>query len=151
MCAYTNTAVDNLVDSFSAAGVKPLRVGFAGRVPHHLHQFTLDAQIDAHSLKPTLDQLRSKITTTERQLDKLETSIENTQDKDQKQSLRLKRGKLAGLASDSPLNFHSPDTLTTSLGQLRRRRWGKEREMLTEIVSRADVVSANVPSFQSSH
>lgn len=95
MCAYTNTAVDNLVDSFSGAGVHPLRVGFAGRVPQHLHQYTLDAQIDAHSLKPTLDQLRSKITTMENQLDKLETSIENTPDKDQRQLMNQKRSKLA--------------------------------------------------------
>ena len=43
ICTYTNVAVDNLVEGLMKAGLKPLRVGFGGKVsmkPEELQRFS---------------------------------------------------------------------------------------------------------------
>ncbi|KIK92239.1 hypothetical protein PAXRUDRAFT_830143 [Paxillus rubicundulus Ve08.2h10] len=57
VCTYTNAAVDNLVEGFGAAGVKPLRIGFRGKIKESLAEYTLDYKLDQHSLKPKVDKL----------------------------------------------------------------------------------------------
>lgn len=90
VCTFTNTAVDNLVDSFSTSDVNPLRVGFAARVPQHLHQYTLDARIERHARKGELDGLAKAIVATEKRVETIERSLETAK----------KRGKgdVAGLS-----------------------------------------------------
>lgn len=89
-------AVDNLVESFAKAGVKPLRVGFAGRVPPALHRYTLDSFIETHTSKPALDKLRTDLASAERRLETVQASllgIGNNESK--KQVLQSKRGKIS--------------------------------------------------------
>lgn len=88
-------AVDNLVESFAKAGVNPLRVGFAGRVPLALHRYTLDSCIETHPLKPTLDKLRAELASAERRLESAEASLLLAANNDpKKQVLQSKRGEL---------------------------------------------------------
>ena len=42
ICTYTNVAVDNLVEGLAASGLKPLRIGFEGKVEEKLEQWTIE-------------------------------------------------------------------------------------------------------------
>ncbi|KAI0063306.1 P-loop containing nucleoside triphosphate hydrolase protein [Artomyces pyxidatus] len=57
VCTYTNVAVDNVVEGLVAAGVKPLRVGYDGKVQASLYEYTLEAALERHPSRPTLEQL----------------------------------------------------------------------------------------------
>ncbi|KAH7882136.1 P-loop containing nucleoside triphosphate hydrolase protein [Phlebopus sp. FC_14] len=57
VCTYTNVAVDNLVEGLATAGVKPLRVGYGGKVKSSLAQHTLDYKLEQHPLKPKVEKL----------------------------------------------------------------------------------------------
>ncbi|KAH7924454.1 P-loop containing nucleoside triphosphate hydrolase protein [Leucogyrophana mollusca] len=59
VCTYTNVAVDNLVEGFASAGVKPLRVGYGGKIKSSLYEHTLDCKLEQHALKPQVDRLIS--------------------------------------------------------------------------------------------
>lgn len=120
-------AVDNLVESFAKAGVEPLRVGFAGRVATALHRYTLDSRVETHHLKPEVDKLRADLGAAERRLENVEALL---------LAAKAKGGEKKRDTLDA-----KRATLLTKVAGLRRRRWGKEREMLTDIVSKADVVS----------
>lgn len=75
MCTYTNVAVDNLVESLVASGVRPLRVGAAGRVKESLAAHSLEAKIDAHPAKPAIDKLKDEISKLVKRIDDLEKDI----------------------------------------------------------------------------
>ncbi|KAG6370711.1 P-loop containing nucleoside triphosphate hydrolase protein [Boletus reticuloceps] len=57
VCAYTNAAVDNLVEGFAGAHLKPLRVGFRGKIRDSLTKHTLDYKLDQHPLKSKVDKV----------------------------------------------------------------------------------------------
>ncbi|KAF8305833.1 P-loop containing nucleoside triphosphate hydrolase protein, partial [Clavulina sp. PMI_390] len=133
VCTYTNVAVDNLVESFSNCGLNPLRVGFAGRVPDHLHNYTLDAKIEAHSSKPVIDEIRAKLDNAERALERVEASLGRSGSRKLTTDTSEKVAKLTKKRCKS-------SNLEATLAQLRRQKWTRETEMLTEIVQTADVV-----------
>lgn len=54
VCTYTNVALDNLVDGFVNAQVKPLRIGHQQSVRSDLLEHSLDAQLAKHSLSKDL-------------------------------------------------------------------------------------------------
>ena len=51
VCTYTNVAVDNLVEGFSAAGVNAVRVGFEGKAKSGFEESTIEYQFDTHPLQ----------------------------------------------------------------------------------------------------
>ena len=65
-------AVDNLVEGLAAAGVKPLRVGFAGSVQGKLQSYSLDAKRQGHPLYPTLDAIDKELEKLEKEIIELE-------------------------------------------------------------------------------
>jgi superfamily I DNA and/or RNA helicase len=54
VCTYTNVALDNLVDGFVKAQVKPLRIGHQHSVRSDLLDHSLDAQLAKHPLSREL-------------------------------------------------------------------------------------------------
>ncbi|KAG9040991.1 hypothetical protein FS837_012861, partial [Tulasnella sp. UAMH 9824] len=61
ICTYTNVAVDNLIEALVAAGVNPLRVASPGKVKESIAQYSLEAKMEAHRLKPELDKLTKEL------------------------------------------------------------------------------------------
>ncbi|KAF9553856.1 P-loop containing nucleoside triphosphate hydrolase protein [Agrocybe pediades] len=54
VCTYTNVAVDNLVEGFGKAGVKPLRIGQNATSKQSSLQWSLDYKLQEHPLNPKL-------------------------------------------------------------------------------------------------
>ncbi|THH07595.1 hypothetical protein EW145_g3266 [Phellinidium pouzarii] len=52
VCTYTNVAVDNLLESLIANGLKPLRVGFEGKEKVGLEDYMFQHQFENHVEKP---------------------------------------------------------------------------------------------------
>ena len=57
MCTYTNVAVDNLLEGFINAGLKPLRVGFEGKAKAGLGEYMLEHQFDMHPLRRAFERV----------------------------------------------------------------------------------------------
>jgi superfamily I DNA and/or RNA helicase len=126
VCTYTNVAVDNLVEGFATAGVKPLRVGFAAKIKSSLHEYTLDAKLEAHPLKPKVDQLVKEQENVEKKLEALESRIVTAENSGS--------GKLSSMRT----------AVTMSERQVlavRAKLYALHQEMLNDIISAADVVS----------
>lgn len=126
VCTYTNVAVDNLVEGFAAAGVKPLRVGFAAKIKSSLHEYTLEAKLEAHPLKPKVDQLVKEQENVERKLEGLESRI-ITAEKSGSEKLSSMRTAVT-IAERQVL-------------AVRAKLYALHQEMLNDIISAADVVS----------
>jgi len=79
VCAYTNAAVDNLVEGFAGARLKPLRIGFRGKIKDSLTEHTLDYKLDQHPLKSKVDRLLEEKSATEKRRSDLTKRIEAVQ------------------------------------------------------------------------
>ncbi|KAF8553618.1 P-loop containing nucleoside triphosphate hydrolase protein [Imleria badia] len=79
VCAYTNAAVDNLVEGLAGAGLKPLRIGFRGKVKDSLTEHTLDYKLDRHLFKSTVDRLLEEKRVAEKKRTDLTKRIEAMQ------------------------------------------------------------------------
>lgn len=129
LCTYTNVAVDNLVEGLVSAGLKPLRVGFAGKVKPSLLQYTLESEMERHSLRPKYEQLRERIKELEKAIKELIG--------------RLKEYKKAGNSRFSQrVQAMEEDVLwkEKQMGSLDRRAYGLYMTMLRDVVTQADVV-----------
>jgi superfamily I DNA and/or RNA helicase len=126
VCTYTNVAVDNLVEGFAAAGVKPLRVGFGAKIKPSLHEYTLDAKLEAHHLKLKVDQLLKDQETVERKLEALESRIVAAE--------KSGSEKLGNMRTASTV-------LERQVLALRAKLYALHQEMLNDITATADVVS----------
>lgn len=125
VCTYTNVAVDNLVEGMAAVGIRPLRVGFNAKVKPALHPHTLDAKIELHPLKPEIDKLQASI-------HRLQDSMQNVKEKmKQAEPFSAKEATCQQM-----LNRMGSD-----LKAKKGRIWARNREMVQDIVSKADVVS----------
>ncbi|KDQ54482.1 hypothetical protein JAAARDRAFT_135529 [Jaapia argillacea MUCL 33604] len=125
VCTYTNVAVDNLVEGLAAAGVRPLRVGYGGKVKESLFEHTLDAKLEAHPLKPQVDQL--------------DIDFERVQKRFTEAKQRLQ-------ASESTLHSKRYLTLQTAVASYEKqlkvvsaKTYALRQEMLRDIVTAADV------------
>ncbi|KAI6013193.1 P-loop containing nucleoside triphosphate hydrolase protein [Pisolithus microcarpus] len=129
VCTYTNVAVDNLVEGFATAGLKPLRVGFGAKVKSSLGEYTLDHQLGKHPLKPRVDKLAEEETSIEKRRSQLKKKIEDVQ----------KEGR-AG-ASD---RLERMTSALTMLGRqsmsVKAKLYAMHQEMLRDITSAADVI-----------
>ena len=72
-------AVDNLVEGFAEAGLKPLRIGFRGKIKDSLTEHTLDYKLDQHPLKSKVDELLEEKKATEKKMLELNKRIEAVQ------------------------------------------------------------------------
>ncbi|KAK0476056.1 P-loop containing nucleoside triphosphate hydrolase protein [Armillaria novae-zelandiae] len=61
VCTYTNVAVDNLVEGFVAAGVKPIRVAFGGKTRASLEPYTYEYKMQRHPLYPEAEKVSDAI------------------------------------------------------------------------------------------
>lgn len=126
VCTYTNVAVDNLVEGFAAAGVKPLRVGFGAKIKSSLHEYTLDAKLEAHPFKVKVEQLLKDQENVEKKLGALEDKIVAAE---KSSSEKLGRMRTAFTV------------LERQLLALRAKLYALHQEMLNDITAAADVVS----------
>ncbi|KAG2035496.1 P-loop containing nucleoside triphosphate hydrolase protein [Suillus americanus] len=125
VCTYTNVAVDNLVEGFAAAGVKPLRVGFGAKIKSSLYEYTLDAKLEAHPLRLKVDQLLKDQENVERKLGALEQRI----------VVAEKSG------SEKLSNMRTAFTaLERQVLALRAKLYALHQEMLNDITAAADVI-----------
>ncbi|KAG1852645.1 P-loop containing nucleoside triphosphate hydrolase protein [Suillus tomentosus] len=125
VCTYTNVAVDNLVEGFAAAGVRPLRVGFGAKIKSSLHEYTLDAKLEAHPLKVKVEQLLKDQENVERKLGALADKIVAAE---KSSSEKLGRMRTAFTV------------LERQLLALRAKLYALHQEMLNDITAAADVI-----------
>lgn len=124
MCTYTNVAVDNLVEGLAAAGVKPLRVAYGGKVKADLAERTLDFKMSIHPLNSSLDAVTKEADASSTRLLKL---------KDKKATLSIN--------SEKRLTFEMI-ALERQQGTLKRKIYRMKQVILRDILSKADVVRA---------
>jgi len=127
VCTYTNVAVDNLVEGFVAAGVKPLRVGYGGKIKSTLYEHTLDAKLEAHPLKPKADQALKEQESIEKKRGELYQRIVAAEKSGKAERLERMRSALA--------------MLERQILALRAKLYAMHQEMLSDITAAADVVS----------
>ncbi|KAI6015691.1 hypothetical protein EDC04DRAFT_2903551 [Pisolithus marmoratus] len=130
VCTYTNVAVDNLVEGFAAAGLKPLRVGFGAKVKSSLGEYTLDHQLEKHPLKPKVDKLAEEETSLEKRRAQLEKKIKDVQ----------KEGR-AGSSDRLERMTSALSMLERQSMSIRSKLFAMHQEMLRDVTSAADVVS----------
>ncbi|KZT23060.1 P-loop containing nucleoside triphosphate hydrolase protein [Neolentinus lepideus HHB14362 ss-1] len=126
VCTYTNVAVDNLVEGLAAAGMKPLRIGYGGKVKTSLYEHTLDAKLEKHPLRPQLDKLIKEQTEL---MEQIESRRKVVRDK-----------HLAGAsASATRMEFYVTQ-MDRQLKILNGKIYALRQVMLQDIVYSADVV-----------
>ena len=135
VCTYTNVAVDNLVEGFAQAGVKPLRVGYNGIVREHLLQHSLDYKLQQHPLHRPLTasvEEESKITPAIQKL------LKDCEDLDAKieASVRPRKSTLHRVTSmkKAIINLGERQAL------LKRKIYAMQQDMLKDVIEAADVV-----------
>lgn len=141
VCTYTNVAVDNLVEGLAASGVRPLRVGFGGKVKESLVEHTLDYKLAQHPLKPNLEVLVKKeeaVALRIRDINKmLEEKLAEAREFHSKgtsaHKIERTRQMVANMEADLALRARMQMSLKS-------RIYALEMEMLHDVVSKADVV-----------
>jgi hypothetical protein len=127
-------AVDNLVEGFAAAGVKPLRVAFGGKVKSSLFEHTLDHKLQQHPLKPEVDNLAEREQALRKEVAALEKTILDLE-KTGRHRTRLDRMKSDVIFKERQQNF------------LSSKKYQLEQKMLRDILAAADVVSILLHSW----
>lgn len=146
VCTYTNVAVDNLVEGLAASGVKPLRVGYGGKVKKSLYPHTLESKLENHALRPEFErltqegeQLRKKYGALRKKIKELREEADS-EDEDGAAAARaramIERAESEGILLERQQNI------------LRSKLYALRQEMLHDIVAQADVVClTSIPSF----
>ncbi|KAF9219331.1 P-loop containing nucleoside triphosphate hydrolase protein [Gyrodon lividus] len=129
VCTYTNVAVDNLVEGFAANGVKPLRIGFRGKINDSLIKHTLDYKLDHHLLKPKVDKLLKEQKDVRKSLSELTKRI----DLAQKAPAACSAERLDRMRSALLMKERQSMALNAKLYAL-------HQEMLRDVTSAADVI-----------
>ncbi|KAL1756437.1 P-loop containing nucleoside triphosphate hydrolase protein [Schizophyllum commune] len=142
ICTYTNVAVDNLVEGLVKAGLKPLRVGFGGKVQSELVEHTMDFKLNQHPARPAIDAAQEERQRIYKELDELRCSM--AEDKARMESgaaknlkTRIQRKQAAIFAKQRVLQ-----ALTSKIFRM-------EQQVLREILDAADVVCTTCMSAAS--
>ncbi|KDQ17106.1 hypothetical protein BOTBODRAFT_106235 [Botryobasidium botryosum FD-172 SS1] len=128
VCTYTNVAVDNLVEPLAAAGLRPLRVGFAGNVKPELRKYTLDARMEEHPLAPERKRLLEEVKELESKA-RRRAALRDPESKSRK--IVVDRGSSLYLA----LPY-----IKERLERIRSMLYWLKEQMIADILSEADVV-----------
>jgi regulator of nonsense transcripts 1 len=141
VCTYTNVAVDNLVEGFAKAGLKPLRVGFGSKLRASLHEYSLDYLLLKHPLQPLLLETIALLEQLEEEIANLTALIRET--------LKKLEGKEPSAAMQQRLRnmYQAMGMKDRRRNELRAKKYGLQQEMLHDIVKSADVVSMFFFSF----
>ncbi|CAL1698014.1 unnamed protein product [Somion occarium] len=129
LCTYTNVAVDNLVEGLLTTGLKPLRIGYGGKVKESLRETTLEAKIAAHRLSKDLERVNAQTEMVEKRRKNLLMRISELRSK--------KMASLAGRLINMETDLIWMDR---QLAALKAKGYAIYQEMLKDIVSDADVV-----------
>jgi AAA domain len=129
VCTYTNVAVDNLVEGLSLAGIRPLRVGYDGKVKISLLEHTLDYKLERHPYRPEIDRLTKMEETLQKRIHNLRTKVDNlTKDDVPLNQGRVKKAQLALISLEKQQNL------------LKSKIYTIRQKMLKHVVDEADVV-----------
>lgn len=134
VCAYTNAAVDNLVEGFIGAGLKPLRIGFRGKIKDSLTKHTLDYKLDQHPLKPKVDTLLEEQSITKKKRLDLRKRIEALQ--------RAPTARAAGRLDQMRSTLLAQERRTMAVAA---KLYAIHQEMLRDTTADADVVRIYFP------
>lgn len=138
LCTYTNVAVDNLVEGLMKTGLKPLRIGYGGKVKEMLQETTLEAKVAAHPLKKVLERVNNQAEALEKRQRNLLMRISDLKAK----------AKKSGSLSERLGNMETHAvSMERQLRALNGKAYGTYQEMLKEIVIGADVVCSRSSSL----
>lgn len=132
VCAYTNAAVDNLVEGFAEARLKPLRIGFRGKIKDSLTEHSLDYKLDQHHLKLKVDRLLEEKKETEKKLLEFTKRIEAVQ--------RVPTTRAAGRLDRMRSALLAQERQSMAIAA---KLYAIHQEMLRDITANADVVRAH--------
>jgi hypothetical protein len=118
--------VDNLVEGLYHAGVKPLRVGFGGKVRPSLLEHTLDYKLEEHPLKPNIDELSKKQEELQKYMENMRQKFDELKKRDNCSSQRPKRMQMSLIS------------LERRLGVLNASLYARRQAMLRSIVGCLD-------------
>ncbi|EIW76725.1 P-loop containing nucleoside triphosphate hydrolase protein [Coniophora puteana RWD-64-598 SS2] len=133
VATYTNVAVDNLVEGLLKAGLKPLRVGFGGKVNASLHDCTLDAKMEKHRHKPVVDKLLAEQERINQHIAELNKRLRE----------RQRDPKIRDNARNQAIIENLRNALVVSerrLGIVRGKLHVLHNDMLRDITAQADVI-----------
>ncbi|KAF8216269.1 P-loop containing nucleoside triphosphate hydrolase protein [Mycena galopus ATCC 62051] len=137
VCTYTNVAVDNLVEGLAASDVRPLRVGFGGKVKESLVEHTLDYKLEHHPLKPQMDTLVKEEEGIALRIRELSKKIDEARE-------RLKTARTPnaqGVAQQIMTNMEADLALRQRMqNSLKARIYALQMEMLRDVIAKADVI-----------
>lgn len=135
VCTYTNVAVDNLVEGFAKAGLKPLRVGFGSKLRASIKEYSLDYLLLKHPLQPLLLETIAHLEQVEEEIATLTALI--------RQTLKKVEGTEPSAGIQQRVrNMHQGLAMKDKRrNDLRAKKYGLQQEMLHDIVKSADVVS----------
>ncbi|KAK7688479.1 hypothetical protein QCA50_008017 [Cerrena zonata] len=129
LCTYTNVAVDNLVEGLVTTGLKPLRIGYGGKVKEMLQETTLEAKVAAHKLSKDLKRVNDQAEAMEKKQRNLLIRISDLKAK--------KSAKLSERLGNMEMHAVS---MERQMKALKGKAYGIYQEMLKDIVSKSDVV-----------
>ncbi|KAJ7468512.1 P-loop containing nucleoside triphosphate hydrolase protein [Mycena latifolia] len=137
VCTYTNVAVDNLVEGLAASGVKPLRVGFGGKVKQSLVEHTLEFKLEHHPLKPALDALAKQEKEVSQRIRELSQKVAELR----KPKVRTTSANAQERARQIIANMEADLAVRQRMqSSLKARMYALEMEMLRDVVAKADVI-----------
>ena len=138
LCTYTNVAVDNLVEGLVKAGVKPLRIGYNGKIRNSLMPHSLEYKMERHPLTVTIKKLTDELTSAQSDISDLMKSY-NTLEKKVEDAKPRKPGW-----GTSKRLVNMREALVKQQTQskvLKKKIFFMQQKVLTDIVEDADVVS----------
>lgn len=128
-------AVDNLVEGFVKAGLKPLRVGFGSRIRASLRDYSLDYLLTKHPLQPLCLETIALLNELEEEINQLSSRLSETLKK-------LENGGSSKALKERAENMYRAMAMKDrQQTQLKAKIYGLQQEMLHDIVKSADVVS----------
>ena len=126
VCTYTNVAVDNLVEGLVAAGLDPVRIGYA-QIKSTLQEHSLEFKIEQHPLYSEHRDISKTLAELEKDLRKTSAAILEHQKR------RVPSPELSRLKSYRAV-------LYAKLARTNSQKWTIYQQMQMEVLTSADVV-----------